>query len=187
MLDRDPDERIYEAFAAGDPEALPALVRRCGAALLRFIHQCLGRGAAEDVEEVFNDTLLAVWRDVGEYDPRRARFRTWVFLQARWAALDRRRALAREAAAGPLPELAAEFSWAQFLQLDLVVALEELSTLDRQIIYLCDYLGFGHRESAGRLGLQVGALDTRLHRARQRLRRALAAWRPRRVPEGSDG
>jgi len=184
VADRDPDERIYEMFAAGDVAALPALVRRCGAALLRFIHYCLGRGTAEDAEEVFNDTLLAVWREVGEYDPQRARFRTWVFLQARWVALDRRRALARHGENDPLPELAAaEFSGPLLLQLDLVVALEELRALDRQIIYLSDYLGLEHREIAERLGLKVGALDTRLYRARRRLRRALAAWRPRRVRE----
>jgi RNA polymerase sigma factor (sigma-70 family) len=151
---------------------------------LRFIQHCLGRGTVEDAEEVFNDTLLAIWRDVGEYDPQQARFRTWVFFKARWAALDRRRVLTRDEETGPLPELAAaEFSWPLLLQLDLVLALEELGALDRQIVYLSDYLGWEHREIAGRLGLKVGALDTRLHRARRRLRRALAAWRPRQMRE----
>ena len=188
MLGSDPDWESYRLFATGEAGAIQALVHRCGAALLRFIHRCLGTGQPEDVEEVFNDTLLAIWRDVAEYDPQQARFKTWVFFKARCIALDRRRALARDKAAGPLPEItAAEFSWSLLLQLDLVWALEELGVLDRQIVYLSDYLGLDHREIAGRLGLQPGALDTRLHRARKRLRQVLASWRPRGVPEDSDG
>jgi RNA polymerase sigma-70 factor (ECF subfamily) len=185
----DPDESIYQAFRAGDAEAIPALIRRHSAVLLRFIHRCLGTGTAEDVEEVLNDTLLAVWRDVAEYDPRRARFKTWVFFQARCAALDRRRALVRQtAAAEPLPAIAAaDISWPMIMQVDLVLALEQLGALDRQIVYLCDYLDWDHQRVADHLALKLGTLDSRLQRARQRLRQVLAAWRPRRVPEDDDG
>ena len=189
MWGGDPDESIYEALRVGDAEAISALIRRHSAALLRFIHDCLGAGRPEDVEEVLNDTLLAVWRDVAEYDPRRARFKTWVFFRARCAALDRRRELAgRALASEPLPEIeAADISWHLIMQVDLVLALKQLGALDRQIVYLCDYLGLDHARTAERLCLRAGAVRTRLHRARQRLRKILASWRPRRVPEDGDG
>jgi hypothetical protein len=58
MWGGDPDGQIYQAFCAGDAEAIPALIRRYSASLLRFIH-----------------------------DPRRARFQTWVFFQARGAGV----------------------------------------------------------------------------------------------------
>ena len=188
MWRSDPDRQLYQAFCAGDAEAIPALIRRHSAALLRFIHDCLGAGRPEDAEEVFNDTLLAVWHDVAGYNPRRARFKTWVFFQARCAALDRRRELAHQtAAAEPLPEITADdISGHLILQVDLLLALEQLGAQDRQIVYLCDYLDWDHQRVADRLDLKLGTMDSRLQRARQRLRQVLTAWRPQGAPEGGD-
>lgn len=189
MFGGDPDEHIYRALCAGNTGAIRRLVRKYGSSLLRFIHSCLGAGRLEDIEEVCNDALLAVWHDVAEYDPRRARFKNWVFFKARCAALDRRRKLAREARAGePLPLLeGAEVSWHVILQVDLALALGELCALDRQIVYLCDYLDWNHRQVAERLCLKPGTLDSRLQRARKRLGRILESWRPRRVLEDGGG
>jgi RNA polymerase sigma-70 factor (ECF subfamily) len=47
-------------------------------------------GAAE---EVWNETLLRVWRKAGAYEESRSAFLTWAMNQARWAASDYRRHL----------------------------------------------------------------------------------------------
>jgi RNA polymerase sigma factor (sigma-70 family) len=39
-------------------------------------------------EEAWNDALYRIWTRIEEYDASRARFVTWVWNQARWAALD---------------------------------------------------------------------------------------------------
>lgn len=185
----DPDRDIWRALQAGDAGAIRTLLERHGPLLLRFIHAHLRHAPPEDLEEVLNDTLLAVWRGSAKYDPRRSRFRTWVFLQARGLALDRRRRLARAARlAAALPRPGEfEVSWPVILQMDLALALAELGALDREIVYLCDYQGGEHKQVAAQLGLREMTLNSRLHRARKRLRKTLAAWHPQGMPEDSDG
>jgi RNA polymerase sigma-70 factor (ECF subfamily) len=185
----DPDRDIWRALQAGDAGAIRTLLERHGPLLLRFIHAHLRNAPPEDLEEVLNDTLLAVWRDIAEYDPRRSRFRTWVFLQARGLALDRRRRLARAARVAATLPLPGEFevSWQVILQVDLALALEDLGALDREIVYLCDYQGGERKQVAGKLGLREMTLNSRLYRVRRRLRETLAAWRPRVPAEEHDG
>jgi len=156
------------------------LVRKYGLLLQRFILGYLRAGREEDVEEVLDDTLLSIWRDVEEYDPPRARFKTWVFMKARYCALERRRKLVRESQRTcPLPPV--EISQSQpdlALRIDVALALSRMSALDRQIFYLCDYLGWDRQEAADRLGMKRGALNVRLHRIRRQLRRLLRSRSP---------
>jgi RNA polymerase sigma factor (sigma-70 family) len=42
-------------------------------------------------EEAWNDALYRIWSRIERYDESRSRFLTWVWNQARWAALDLRR------------------------------------------------------------------------------------------------
>mgnify|MGYP006421005629 CR=1 FL=1 len=126
--------------------------------------------AAEDlVQEVF---LRAMREGAGfcRLDSPRA----WLFRVARNAAVDRQR---RERPAEPVPEdLAAEEP--QSAPVDDLNAcikrnLPALRESDRDIIRHCDLEGRPQRDYAEALGLSVGAVKTRLFRARQRLRERL--------------
>jgi RNA polymerase sigma-70 factor (ECF subfamily) len=59
------------------------------------------------------------------------------------------------------------------VRLDLEAAFAELEPVDREVLMLVDFLGFGSGEAAGILGIEAGAFRMRLHRARGRLRRRL--------------
>jgi len=61
----------------------------------------------------------------------------------------------------------------QELALLLDHALGLLPQETRKVVELCQLLELPHSEVAGRLGISVGALQTRLHRARRHLRQAL--------------
>lgn len=176
VSDTDPDRQLYREIQQHQPEALALLLERHGPALVRFIHGYLAHGFPDEVEEVLNDTLYAVWSDIERYDPRRARFKTWVFLRARSLALDRRRKLARQAegVVATSPE-ATELLADVLLRLDLFLALSELSAADRLIYYLCEWQGYDQEQVAVRVGVRRGALNARLRRIRERLRRILTA------------
>jgi RNA polymerase sigma factor (sigma-70 family) len=46
------------------------------------------RGDLELAKEAWNDALFRVWSRIEAYDEKRSRFRTWLWNQARYAALD---------------------------------------------------------------------------------------------------
>jgi RNA polymerase sigma-70 factor (ECF subfamily) len=187
MPSGDPDRAIYERLFHHDPEAVSVLMQRHGGLLALVIGNCLGDGTREDVEDVLGELLLALWRDIAEYDSRRARFKTWVVMRARYCALAWRRKHGQiDARCSPLsPDEIALPEPDVLLRVDLALALMDLDELDREIVYRCDYLEQDHRQVARDLGMRCGALNMRLQRIRRRLRKVLRGWEiPREVRDG---
>ncbi len=97
----DSDAALLAAFAAGDGRAFERLYARHEAALYRFVHRLLGREAAREADEVFQDTWMrAIQARHGWQDDHAggASFRTWLFTIAHHRAIDRLRVAGRERA-----------------------------------------------------------------------------------------
>ncbi|MFQ5513872.1 MAG: RNA polymerase sigma factor [Myxococcota bacterium] len=152
----------------------------------RYLVGLLGPAEAEDaVQEVFEriSRKLASFRGDSELS-------TWVFRIARNAALDRlrvRRRRGREEArrreAGDTAEASLE---SPTDTLDESLARSEMGACIRDLIgdlpepyrtvlVLSDLEGLNNREIAAELQVSLGAVKTRLHRARARLKRKLEA------------
>jgi RNA polymerase sigma factor (sigma-70 family) len=54
------------------------IVRRCAEGLLRFLIKNFSNLRLHDIEEVVNDALMALFKDIGNYKPERAKLRTWL-------------------------------------------------------------------------------------------------------------
>jgi RNA polymerase sigma-70 factor, ECF subfamily len=66
------------------------------------------------------------------------------------------------------------------------MAVQRLRVEDRQVIYLRYFLDCSEAETAVILGLAVGTVKSRQHRALARLRQVLASDDARGMQEGSD-
>lgn len=64
----------------------------------------------------------------------------------------------------------------QFAYSDVRQALKELPDCFRATVYLADVEGYPYREVAAMLGVPIGTVMSRLHRARGMLRKRLAAY-----------
>jgi RNA polymerase sigma factor (sigma-70 family) len=85
-------EQLKRDQTSAGSDGLALLVKAFGNRLFSYISQHLdGDDALAD--EVFNDTLGRIHRGIDDYDFRKAAFRTWVYLQARYAVLERKRKL----------------------------------------------------------------------------------------------
>ncbi|MEV0552548.1 sigma-70 family RNA polymerase sigma factor [Streptomyces sp. NPDC050597] len=91
--------------------------------------------------------------------------------QRRWARLLMRVAERAE----PDPPPAADPYGAEDAGDGLAAALAQASDADRELLRLAYWDDLSRNDIATVLGISVGAVDTRLHRARQRLRQRLAA------------
>lgn len=185
----DPAERrIHRLLLARDPAGLDELTLLLGHKAYRLAQMILGGlGSAQDVEEVVSDALVAAWNRAAEFDPERSTLTNWLLMLTKYAALDRRRALRRqlldadgEAKVIPLsaaPEPAVLAGEDLFLlsedQAALHDALRRLPDADRELLIRRYFFEESPAEMARDLGLTRGALDTRLWRARQNLRRLL--------------
>jgi RNA polymerase sigma-70 factor (ECF subfamily) len=179
------DGDLLEQARAGSGAALDALLERHEAKLYRFARRLCRR--REDAEDVLQESLLAAARALPRFRGDSS-IGTWLYTIARSFCIKKRRksvfapaevSLDTEAsvAAGGVadpsrgPDEALEAS-------RLEAALErEIARLDRpyrEVLLLRDVEGLSSAEVARVTGLSVAAVKTRLHRARARLREALA-------------
>jgi RNA polymerase sigma-70 factor (ECF subfamily) len=176
--DQPDDESLIQRVAEGDRQAFAALVERHGAPLYRYL-----QGVARDptaAEDALQDAFTAVWRSASTFRGESGA-RTWLYTLARNALAHRyRRAENRRDVVTSLEELGAEAGWGDPSTGDHVLraledresvqkALAALSPADREVLALLDVEELSAKEAADALGIGVGALKSRLHRARLRL------------------
>jgi len=172
------DAELLERFAArsGEPAeaAFGALVERHGPMVLRVCRSVLGD--RHDANDAFQATFLvaarrarSIW--VGES------LGPWLFRVAHRTALRVRKAEARRRMHEARAAERAVLQVADVLPDDLGSAIhEEIDRLpgnDRAAVVLCLLEGLTHQQAAQRLRWPVGTVESRLARARTRLRRGL--------------
>ncbi len=167
--------------AAGDAAARDQLLARHYETIRRLCRRLCPDAATAD--DVFQETLLAVLRNLGSYRGD-ASFTTWVYTVARTHYGRRIRTDQRHRArADRLATFLVSLPGASEDQDDALAvgelrervrcALASLSPLDRAVLESRDFLGYSAAETARELSLTIPAVKTRLHRARSRVRARL--------------
>lgn len=168
------DEELLADMANGDRSALRVLHSRHAAwLLLRLSRRCADPGV---VDEVVQDTFLAVWRKPGSYRGTGS-VAAWIWGVGIRRLIDhlRRRRLPVQAmedwdsvttSAEEQVLLGVEYG-------DLAGALNRLSPELRAVVQATVLDGLTTREAARLLGIPAGTVKTRLMRAKPQLREAL--------------
>jgi RNA polymerase sigma-70 factor (ECF subfamily) len=141
--------------------------------LYRFAYRMTGSAAT--AEDVVQDCFLALWRNPGTYEPARGALRPFLLGMARNLMLKRWR--------GERPYDALEDDASVCAPIDLesgeransvARAIQALPPLQREAVILAEYEELPLEEIARATGSELAAVKSRLHRARQNLRRTLA-------------
>ncbi|MDA8290898.1 MAG: RNA polymerase subunit sigma-70 [Actinomycetota bacterium] len=193
------DEDLVDRARSGDESAFSELVAPYRRELQVHAYRMLGSVA--DAEDVLQETLLAAWRGLGQFEGR-ASVRTWLYRIATNRSLNvLRSARRRPVAAIPLdvtppePTRLGETTWLEpypdllldpvaegpearydsleSVSLAFVTALQLLPPRQRAVLVLCDVLAFPAREAASALGTSESAARAALKRARETLRREM--------------
>lgn len=177
-----PDDAELIRRSQRAPEAFAELFDRHAAALRRYVARRLGPSLADDI---VSDAFLTAFRRRDRYDMSRPDARPWLYgIAARLIGRHRRtevrfyRALVRtgvDAIAEPYAERVDDQVAAQ--QAGLAAALAELSPGDREVLLLVAWADMSYEDVAHALGIPVGTVRSRLHRARARTRQVLVATR----------
>jgi RNA polymerase sigma factor (sigma-70 family) len=178
------DEYLVSLSQAGSTEALDGLARRWTPRLRRYAARLLGGSgeAAETARDVVQETWVGAIRGLrGLRDP--AQFRTWIYgiatrkcVDAIRTSMRRRRLDARAAAHSetdrPVTSLPSE------QQIDLATAVRGLPPIHRAAVHLFYSGDLSVEEIALVLGIPAGTVKSRLHHAREALKRQLGAVTP---------
>jgi RNA polymerase sigma-70 factor (ECF subfamily) len=168
---------LLRRFQAGDPEAVRALYERYGRAVFTVAVRALGDRTL--AEEVVQQTFLQAWRSAERFDVDRDPG-PWLYVIARRAAVDAfRRERRHRAERDDDVEIVAlppsfEGMWEAW---EVRAAIDRLSEDERNVIEATHFKGLSHEEAAAELGVPVGTVKSRSHRAHRRLAGLLAHLR----------
>jgi RNA polymerase sigma factor (sigma-70 family) len=195
-LGQDSDASVI-ARSRVEPEAFAALFDRHADSVHRYVARRLG---AEVAEDVMAETFTIAFQQRFRYDTALADARPWLFGIAtnfvgrhRRAEGRRLKALSRLPSSAPgdqdaetVADRVAERVSAQAVRRELAAALARLPARHRDVLLLVAWADLGYEEAAQALGVPVGTVRSRLHRARRKVREALGGADPTALREESD-
>jgi len=179
----EPADSVLIAQSRDAPEQFGLLFRRHAAQIHAYAARRLGEPVADDV---MAETFLAAFRHRARYDLSRQSARPWLYGIATRLIARHRRAEARAYSAlartgvDPVTESFADEVITRVTALgartQLAGALARLKTGDRDVLLLIAWADLTYEEVGESLGIPVGTVRSRLHRARAQVRQALAAY-----------
>jgi RNA polymerase sigma-70 factor (ECF subfamily) len=175
-------QTILQHIAKGNRQAFAPLVEQYQRPLFSYLGR-MGFSPAQ-AEDLAQETFIRAWQHLGQYDAHRAEFSTWLFTIARRLALNE-----LERAGNRLethwgedpPDVAShdatplEHTEQHEQQRRVQAALKRLPLQERSLLALAYSQGLDMQAIAHIEGCSVGAVKTRLHRAREQLRQWLGA------------
>jgi len=176
------DETLLHKACRGDEAAFLALYERHRETVFRFAFRMLGSAAL--AEEVTHDCFLSLVSPPLRFDPSRAALRTYLYAAVRNLSSKHFRRHGGELPVEDVEEALAAPERDEPLRKVLEAELSEevrravaaLPPLQREVVVLFEYEELSLAEVAAVVGADTGTVKSRLHRARQGLRRALAPY-----------
>jgi RNA polymerase sigma-70 factor (ECF subfamily) len=178
------DAELVQKIRGGDEAAFRELVNRYGDTLYGLA--CSVMGNATDAEDVLQEALLGAFRRLGAFEGRSS-VKTWlVRILLNHASKYRRSRRIRKASAlpedlGPEDGEVAGVNTASPAaivegKMDLDAMLAVLSPEHREVIVLRELQQMSYDEIATTLKVPRGTVESRLHRARQEMRKKFAGY-----------
>jgi RNA polymerase sigma-70 factor (ECF subfamily) len=192
----------------GDEEAFRELTEPYRRELQLHVYRIVG--STHDAEDLLQETLLAAWRGLHQFEER-ASIRSWLYKIATNRSLDALRAR-RRSSDGPMPELPEPTRWNEPLwlapypdqlldgipdtapgpearyemreavALAFVAGLQHLPPQQRAVLVLRDVLGYRAEEAAELLGTSAASVNSLLQRSRAAFETRLPATGRERAP-----
>lgn len=170
--------QIVAIAKSADMAAFEALFRDFGPKIRAYLFKLTRDGQA--AEDLTQETMLAIWRKAGQFDPQRGQAAAWIFTIARNIWIDAWRKQKRPALDPDDPALAPalEPDAGDLLELKrngeaLHRALKTLSSEQVELMRLSFFEEDSHSAIAARTGLPIGTVKSRIRLAFGRLRTAL--------------
>jgi RNA polymerase sigma-70 factor (ECF subfamily) len=164
------DATLVDWFRSGSPAALAAVYDQYARAVWTVAFGVLGNQAMAD--DAVQETFVRAWRAAGRFDPAKP-FGPWLFTIARRSAIDLYRGEMRPTRGDHGPETdvvvdlpGIELAWQQW---EVRRAVANLTGEEQAVVRLAHYRGMTHSQIAAHLGLPLGTVKSRSHRAHRRL------------------
>lgn len=197
QMQPDPDRALVDAAAEGNRDAFGELVSRYQVRIVNFARAVTSE--AGEADDLAQETFIRAYKAIGRFRGE-STFRTWLYRIAtnvvqshlksrsrRWLSWNRKERDPQRgdtSEASHEPAVGATFEDAVVRRQAIDRALASLPPELRIAVTLCDIQGLEYSEIADALGIPIGTVESRIFRARQRLRPLLADLTRRTTGQG---
>lgn len=169
------DEQIISDIRNQNQEGLSYLIQQMQRNVYALCYKILGQIAMkEDLEEVVSDVFVSVWEKIGDYDSEKGSLKTWVYIIAKYKALDWKRKAEKKLELTVLNEVATNDKSTDHqiieIEIDINEFIKTLNVNDRQLLLRRCFFDEDLEQIAIDLQTNRKALDTRLWRIRKNLK-----------------
>lgn len=143
-----------------------------------------GYASIEDIEECVSDTFLSVWNDIDEYDNRRGKFETFIYIKAKYKALDYKKKSLKikendEIREAKLIEIdsnlkhdsAENIAIKEEKRKEIIEFIKTFKEPDKTYFYLRYFMNFDIKQIAKKYNTTASSVESRLYRCRLNLRK----------------
>ena len=170
----DHEEQVIAEVQSGKAESFRLLIERYQKPVFQMIFNLVGDGHAS--EDISQEVFISAYQKIATFDPVRSRFSTWLFTIARNKSINhlrkKRPAISVSerivSDADPYEEVSKE----EFIQ-QLDDVLKRLPPRQRRAFTLAQFEALPYEEIAQIECVSIGTVKSRIHRAKQKLRKAL--------------
>ena len=164
------DYQIIKAIKSRDETGIQLLLHHYGG-LLRNIMQKHLYHFNHYTDECMNDTLLAIWNNIYQYDDTKSSFKNWVAVIAKYQSIDMLRKHAKEINEEVIPENAAYHDNPMSLwEMEWNDLISELSQEDQDLLNMIYIQGYKPEEAASITGRKTSNIYNRISRSKKKLK-----------------
>lgn len=180
MNQKSKDSRIIDLLITSPSQGIAEAVKEYGGAVKTICHTILSGFSEQDAEEAAADSFAALWKNIGQYDPKRnTSLKHYLYGIARNTALNKRRTLSRRKEDPPdeqLPDDQNVELWFEHYSDQQIVrqTVNEMKPPDRDIFILRYFYGMPVKQIAQRLHQNTKFIENRLYRCKAFLRKQLS-------------
>lgn len=168
-------EKLVANLKSGDHAAFEMLYDNYSGALYGVIFKIVR--SEDDAQDVLQDSLLKIWKNIQKYDAKKGSFFTWMLNISRNSAIDRYRKIRREGKVEIQTletNVDIESKHVSVTKTDTIGLKEEVNKLSEDHQLMIDYIyfkGYTQQEVADELKMPLGTVKTRIRSAVIELRK----------------
>ncbi len=169
------EKQIISAICKRDQEGLNYLMKEMKRNVYALCFKIMGQiGVKEDIEELVSDVFISVWEKCEEYEPDKGSLKTWVYIIAKYKALDWKRKAEKNVNTSMLNEEMISDNHLDHqkieTEIDVKSFVQTLNVNDRHLLIRRCFFDEDLESIAEDLQTNRKALDTRLWRIRKNLK-----------------
>ncbi|MGL6104819.1 sigma-70 family RNA polymerase sigma factor [Romboutsia sp.] len=90
------ERRMIKKIRKKDTKGLDYIIETYNKKVYLLVYKIIGNFGKEEVEECVSDVFYKVWENIEEFDEKKGNFSTFIFIKAKYLALDYKRRLEKK-------------------------------------------------------------------------------------------